>query len=198
MHRLLRLKRPLVQTIGSHEWICDVKFSNKKLKSQIEKILRCDQFWDTCFSLVVILFPCIKTLRLSDSNKPGMDKIFYFTRITTLRLNKLAHKIDTVFDEDVMKCLLDPDENSNSDYTRDSEDMEELTDFFLADDLNNAGIATGDDDDNIDLNFLVDECITDDDDMETTQLSSQMMSLWKKRARQVSSDFAISASPPQA
>ena len=100
-HRLLRVRRALENTIMSEEWRREIAFpSNPLLKTQLEAIIRCDEYFDCIKALVIILFPCIKTLRLADCNKPGMDKIYYFTRQTTVKLNAVKEKLDVTFNED--------------------------------------------------------------------------------------------------
>ena len=41
-----------------------------------------------------IIFPCLRTLRLADSNKAGMDKLFYYSRMTKISIIKSSTDLD--------------------------------------------------------------------------------------------------------
>ena len=66
------------------------------------------------------MFPVMKTMRLSDSNTPGMDKIYFFTKETSIRIAKMAPSLDKYFDKDIFTKYLD----SNYDIL-DSDEIEE-------------------------------------------------------------------------
>ena len=40
------------------------------------------------------IFPCICTLRLADKNKAGMDKVFYYPRMTKISIMKSSTDLD--------------------------------------------------------------------------------------------------------
>ena len=37
-----------------------------------------DKSWERCYVLLKILQPCLRVLRLADSNLAGMDKVYYY------------------------------------------------------------------------------------------------------------------------
>ena len=41
-----------------------------------------------------ILFPCLRVLRLADSKKSGMDKVFYYTKMTKISIIKSSSDLD--------------------------------------------------------------------------------------------------------
>jgi len=211
-HRMIRLKSALYQTVAQPEWIQKVKFDKKPwLKPMLESIIHDEQLWDCLYAIVIILFPCIKCLRLADSNKPGMDKMFYFVRQTTIKLHTLAQKIDECFDEEHFLSLINPQtykpkdsrrkktnkddndilemadlefeiENDSSDVS-DEEEEEEEEDF--TDDISDKITSS-----NELLNFLIDNspAVQIDDD---SLLSQKIMAVWKNRAKDISSDFVV-------
>ena len=100
LHRLLRLHDAMRQTVVSLEWKKDVSFGqNKKLKQNIKAIVEDKKFVLAVKTLLVLMFPVIRCLRLADSNKPGMDKIWYFVRVTSNRIENFVSKLNNVFDD---------------------------------------------------------------------------------------------------
>jgi len=99
-HRLLRLYHPLLKAVNSNEWKNDVSLKNNSLKTLVENIIKYPSFFEKIKIIVLILYPVIKTLRLSDSNKPGMDKIYYYVKETTKYINAMSSTFDTLFDDE--------------------------------------------------------------------------------------------------
>lgn len=94
-HRLLKLQHPLVATINTPEWVHDVTFNKKKgQKAKVEVLLHSESFWKEVRIMVELLFYVIKLLRFSDSNKPGMDKLYYYASLTTEYLDTRRHLLD--------------------------------------------------------------------------------------------------------
>ena len=74
IHRDLRTRKILLATISSAE------FDTMALNSKLSKVVSCIQdnkAWERIYVLLKIMFPCLRVLCLADSNKAGMDKIFY-------------------------------------------------------------------------------------------------------------------------
>ena len=46
------------------------------------------------YVLLRLIFPCLRTLRLADSNKAGMDKVFYYSRMTKIYIIKSSNDLD--------------------------------------------------------------------------------------------------------
>ena len=67
------------------------------LNSKLSKVLSYIQdkkAWERIYVLLKILSPCLRTLRLADSNKAGMDKVFYYSRMTKISIIKSSTDID--------------------------------------------------------------------------------------------------------
>ena len=91
MHRDLRMRKALLATVSSDE------FSTMTLNSKISKVVSYIQdkkAWERIYVLLKILFPCLCTLRIADSNKAGMDKVFYFSRMTKISIIKSSTDLD--------------------------------------------------------------------------------------------------------
>ena len=85
MHRDLRMRKALLATFTSAE------FSTMTLKSKLSKVVSYIQdkkSWESINVLLKILFPCLCTLRLAESNKAGMDKVFYYSIIIKISIIK--------------------------------------------------------------------------------------------------------------
>ena len=46
------------------------------------------------YVLLKIFFPCLRTLRLANSNKSGMEKIFYYSLMTKIPITKSSYDLD--------------------------------------------------------------------------------------------------------
>ena len=91
MHRDLRMRKALLDTVSSTE------LSTMTLKSKISKVVSYIQdkkAWERIYVLLKILFPCLRTLRLADTNKSGMDKVFYYSRMTNISIIKSSTDLD--------------------------------------------------------------------------------------------------------
>jgi hypothetical protein len=92
LHRLLRLQKPLEATHASIEWD-NYQFpaKSKKQKEAIKSIITDSVFWHEVRTIVIGMFPVLKCLRLADSNKAGMDKLYYYVRRTTEALHRTKY-----------------------------------------------------------------------------------------------------------
>ena len=66
---------------------------NSKL-SKVVSYIKDKKSWERIYVLLKILFPCLRVLRLADSNKAGMDKIFYYSRMKKIFIIKSSYDID--------------------------------------------------------------------------------------------------------
>ena len=85
MHRDLRMRKALLATVSS------AGFGTMALNSELFKVVSYIQdkkYWERIYVLLKLLSPCVCTLRLADSNKAGMDKVFYYSRMTKISIMK--------------------------------------------------------------------------------------------------------------
>ena len=85
IHRYLRTRKALLVTVYSDE------FNTISLNSKLSKVVSYIQDNKACeriYVLLKILFPCIRVLCLADSNNAGMDKVFYYSRMTKISIIK--------------------------------------------------------------------------------------------------------------
>ena len=67
------------------------------LNSNLSKLLsyiQDNKSWERIYVLLKIFFPCLCTLRLSDRKKSGMDKVFYYSRMTKMSIIKSSTDLD--------------------------------------------------------------------------------------------------------
>ena len=91
MHRYLRMKKSLIATVSSSE------FNTITLNSKLYKVvsyIQDNKTWERIYVLLKIIFLCVLVLRLADSNKSGMDNIFYYYRMTKIFIIKSSSDID--------------------------------------------------------------------------------------------------------
>jgi hypothetical protein len=79
MHRDLRLKQVLQATVAGRNFI-SLKISKSKDPTAT---IRDELEYQRVFHMLQATFPALMILRLADSNKPGMDQIYYLTRKAT-------------------------------------------------------------------------------------------------------------------
>ena len=73
------------------------KFNTMALNSKLSKVvsyIQDNKTWDRIYVLLKILFPCLRVLRLADSNKAGMDKILYYARMRKISKIKSSYYLD--------------------------------------------------------------------------------------------------------
>ena len=122
MHRALRLSKSLLATVHSAKWEA---LKNKKaiiLRAAVD--IKDDAYWKRVYIVLRAFWPVLKLLRIADSNKAGMDKIYFLTHKASLALEKSKESLDddTLFSvEDLV------DAEADAIYL-DSEDEEDLED----------------------------------------------------------------------
>lgn len=57
-------------------------------------------FFNLIRMVVLVLFPVIMCLRLADKNKPGMDRIWYYARLTRARINNFAREFNNCWEDE--------------------------------------------------------------------------------------------------
>ena len=91
MHRDLRMRKVLHATISSAEFL-SIPTTTKFTKAV--KYIHDDKSWERCYVLLKIIFPCLRFLRLADSNLAGMDKVYYYSRMTKQCIKKKKSDLD--------------------------------------------------------------------------------------------------------
>jgi hypothetical protein len=133
-------------------------------KRQLEEIIQDKTFFQEARLIVATLFPAIKVLRLSDSNTPGMDKLFYFCRQTAVLLTKTSvrfNKPELFVHDEIPTINVDIDDIDN--YDSDTE-----------------SIVLDDDPDD-----------SHTDHFNSKTLGNQILHLWEKREDKLMHDFAV-------
>ena len=78
-HRYLHLHNVLKDTVMCPAWQKEVTFySKKELKEKVANIILNESYLKAVKAFVIILHPMICCLWLANSNKPRMDKIWYY------------------------------------------------------------------------------------------------------------------------
>ena len=180
-HRMLRLKDPLVATINSIAFK-DYEKKKKKLRD-IGAVLNNNDFWIALFEVTRAVFPLLRVLRLADSSKAGMDKLYYFVRMTDKAIEKSVGALDDLkFFEDesgnTMEALFDNDNDDDVDDSKSDEDVGDDGDDGRTD---GNEMRDSEDSDNSDNDDFVDD------------LGKRVESLWKKRRMALVSDYAMTS-----
>ena len=85
IHRDLRMRKVLQATLLSAEFL-SIPTTTKFTKAV--KYINDDKSWERCYVLIKIIFPCLRVLRLVDSNLAGMDKVYYYSIMTKQYIEK--------------------------------------------------------------------------------------------------------------
>ena len=73
------------------------EFNTMALNSKLSKLvsyIKDKKAWERIYVLLKIIFPCIRTLRLADSNRAGIYKVFYYSRMTKISIIKSLTDLD--------------------------------------------------------------------------------------------------------
>ena len=77
--------------------VSSAEFNTMALNSKLSKVVSYIQdkkAWERIYVLLKIIFPCLRTICLVDSNKAGMDKVFYYSRMKKISIIKSSTDID--------------------------------------------------------------------------------------------------------
>ena len=85
MHRDLRIPKVLQATISSSEFI---RIPTTAKLTKAVKYIHDDKSWERCYVLPKIIFPCLRVLCLADINIAGMEKVYYYLRMTKQCIEK--------------------------------------------------------------------------------------------------------------
>jgi hypothetical protein len=193
MHRILRQRRALLATIHSPQWAnVSLNARGKKAVKDIED----PSMFKGIYFLLRAVFPALRALRLADSNRPGMDKIFFLSNRTS---QAIINSEEDLADQELFPI------SANEDSDDELSDDELSDDELSEDELSNNGLeeevtqeeesesvgnlkTTGleDEDDDGDSVFSVD--VTEPN---TPTLGWRIAQAWKKRRKPIESDFAV-------
>lgn len=184
MHRDLRQKKALESTVTS------AAFRDLQLKPFAQKAadeVGDKDMWKRMYWLLRVLFPALRILRLADSNSPGMDKVYYYSRKT---LAAIENSVDVLDDKNCFPEVVLPDVVDDGGVEDDGDQGFSSCD----DDIDTAGDGVGtnnpdDDDSSSDTDTEGGETTSQENAVVT--FSGQILQAWKKREKAVLSDFAI-------
>ena len=86
--------------------------------------------------LLKLLFPCIQVFRLTKSNKLGMDKVFYYSRMTNISIINSSYDIDNkelfpVSSSSYLKVCSSSDSDTEEEENIDTDDTESIDSYRL-------------------------------------------------------------------
>jgi len=171
MHRDLRLRKALESTVAS------AAFATLTLKPFAHKAVddvKSALHWRQMYYLLRVLFPSLCLLRLADSNRAGMDKVYYYTQKTRAAIERSIDVLDDIENFprvtqrqiNALGSLGNADDNSSGGEDYSADDTDDTSD----EDEQNNNLAT---------------------QPSVNSLSSQIMKCWEKREKSLHTDFAI-------
>jgi len=174
IHRALRLRPALEATVISPKWL-NLKDKRKILDRAAEDV-RYDVFWKQCYVLLRSIWPLLKLLRLSDTNTPGMDKMYYLAEKAMQALKKSKKDLEdtTLFGND--ECSMDIEEDGKYSDSESEEDEGLLETSGLGEDADASSSGQEEEE--------------EEDSVELT-LHDKMMKSVEKRMGPLGHDYAI-------
>ena len=91
MHRDFRMREALLATVSSGGF--NIMELNSKL-SKVVSYIQYKKYLERIYVLLKIIFPCLRILRIADSNKSGRDKVLYYSRMTKISIIKSSTDIE--------------------------------------------------------------------------------------------------------
>lgn len=180
LHRLLRCKAALLATVHSQQFgaLTNVKAIVHRAADDVKTQL----FWKRVFVLLRAIFPLLQLLRIADSDKPNMDKLYFLLNKAREHLSK--SKTD-LMDDFLFPARVNVSAQDQADASfDDAEEVEE-------DDDDDEYAGQFDDDD---------EDVFEDEDEWGTLVTDESKGIYKhivnavsSRAPKLSHDFAITA-----
>ena len=73
LHQLIRLCQSLEATVGTPKWVAMKK---NPIITRYEKDIKDAVYWENFHALLHAIWPVLKLLKFSDSNKPDMDCLY--------------------------------------------------------------------------------------------------------------------------
>lgn len=165
-----------------------------QLPKGLLNIIKSERFWNYLQLFMRAIYPALLVLRLADSNKPCMDKLYHYVRRLDETLKKSKELLDTA-EEDVL-----------NEYSRNKNDREaKMISYFLATSSTGDGVvdlkSRDEDMDSDDENDVpTDEEDNDSFDEETSKnmlddeyktLGDKVIAFWKRRRPKLCHDLAM-------
>ena len=177
MHCILQLRDPLLATINSVHFKAIT--SKKKMLNAVSELLLDPEFWNSLQISLRALFPPLRVLRLADKFLAGMDKLFYYVRMTDKALQKSADNLDLM----TYFTGQETDEEEDSDGDSDESNASNDIDFedFIDSDIEEEEEGEADEIEDVDSSIA----------NNSKNLGDIFVSLWKKRHNKLVLDLAI-------
>ena len=152
MHRGLRCRNALEATVHSAAW--------SKLQQlqpvviQAANNVKDGLFWKRIYILLRALFPLLKLLRLTDSNTPNMDKVYFLLHKACDHLEKskkylldenLFPETISINGQDKGDATDDEDEDEDEDADNRDEDDDKVMDQYPSEDISDKDVYTKED-----------------------------------------------------
>ena len=91
LHQSICLSQSLKYKFDTPKWL-DLK--KNPIMTRYEKYIKDDMYWKRLFALLRAICPVLKLLRISDSNKPGMDRIYHLSYKAHYAIEKSKEPLD--------------------------------------------------------------------------------------------------------
>jgi hypothetical protein len=208
--RMVRLRPALESTITSTEFtsakpkVSFMKYflfcktqthvltNNAQLPKGILNIIKSERFWNHLKLFLRAIYPALLVLRLADSNKPCMDKLYHYVRRMDETLKKSKELLDNA-EKEVLK-----------EYSTKKNDVEaKMISYFLVststDGVLDLKLCEEDMESDEEENVSEDKADDDSFDEETSQnllnsnstLGDKVIDFWKKRRQKLCHDVAM-------
>jgi hypothetical protein len=153
-------------------------------------IIKSERFWNHLKSFLRAIYPVLLILRLADSNKPCMDKLYHYVRRMDETLKKSKEILDGA-EKEILK-----------EYSRNKTDVEaKMISYFLVSTSTDGVVDLKADDNDVESDEE-DDVIDDDDnsfDGDNSQnllntdssLGDKVIAFWKKRRQKLCHDIAM-------
>ena len=172
--RLIRLRDALVATSLSPE------FKRLNVWRDFCSLLQDDDLWELIFAVSRALYPAMRVLRLADCKVAGMEKLYYYVRMTDKMMAKYVPDIESLYGKVATQDFLQILSHEGVAVGQLVDDSDE--DEFNYEDSNDEVLVADDVDNEVDDTF---SCSSDEEEEEEggdeATLSGQIIKLWKKR-----------------
>ena len=120
------MRKVLQATISSAEFI-SIRTSTKFNISV--RYIHENKSWERCYVILKIIFPCLRVLRLADSNISGMERVYYYSRMIKQYIEKTISDIDY---QRLLPDILSPNNiwNESDDKSDEEESISKYCTFY--------------------------------------------------------------------
>ena len=91
MHRDMRMRKALLDTVSC------AQLNSVVLNSKLPKVvsyIQYNKYWESIYVILKIILSCIWLLCLDDDSKSGMDKVYYYSKMTNIPTFKSSTNIN--------------------------------------------------------------------------------------------------------